>query len=105
MENSSLFQGMVFIIILKKPKNFGIHMGMWDLFRCLRIMELIDVYLSYNELQFIKLVLSKAQVLENFTIVHRVENESSSLEACIEILKFKRVSQGAQIKYNVASAH
>ena len=80
-------------------------MGMWDLFRCLRIMELIDVYLSYNELQFIKLVLSKAQVLENFTIVHRAENDSSSLEACIEILKFKRVSQGAQIKYNVASAH
>ena len=61
--------------------------------------------LSYNELQFIKLVLSKAQVLENFTIVHRVENESSSLEACIEILKFKRVSQVAQIKYEVAPGH
>jgi hypothetical protein len=68
-------------------------------------MELIDVYLSYNELHFIKLVLSKAQVLENFTIVHHAENESSSLAACIEILNFKRVSQGAQIKYKVASGH
>jgi hypothetical protein len=68
-------------------------------------MELIDVYLSYNELHFVKLVLSKARVLENFTIVHHAENESSSLAACIEILNFKRVSQGAQIKYKVASGH
>ena len=68
-------------------------------------MKLIDVYLSYNELQFILLVLSKAHVLQKFTIVHNAENESSRLKACIEIMKFKRASQEAQIKYKVASRH
>ncbi|KAL6650483.1 hypothetical protein ACP70R_009408 [Stipagrostis hirtigluma subsp. patula] len=89
--------------------NFEANQEFWDmhgygdLFRHLRVMKLIDVYLSCNELDFINLVLSKAQVLEKLSIVHRPRPKSSSLDACVKIMKFKRASPLAQIDYKDSS--
>ncbi|CAN6242326.1 unnamed protein product [Urochloa humidicola] len=77
--------------------------GHGNLFRSLRVMKLTDVHLSSNELHFIKFILSEAEVLENFSIIHRVGHQHSSLEACIEIMKFKRASRLAQIDYKTLS--
>ncbi|CAO2041814.1 unnamed protein product [Urochloa humidicola] len=77
--------------------------GHGNLFRSLRVMKLTDVHLSSSELHFIKFVLSEAEVLENLSIIHRVGHQHSSLEACIEILKFKRASRLAQIDYKTLS--
>uniref|UniRef100_A0A0A9AFZ7 FBD domain-containing protein n=1 Tax=Arundo donax TaxID=35708 RepID=A0A0A9AFZ7_ARUDO len=76
--------------------------GYGDVLQRLRVMKLINIYMSGNELHFIKLILSKAQVLENFSIVHHAWSESSSLKACIEIMKFKRASPLPQISYKAA---
>lgn len=64
---------------------------------------MIDVDLSFSELDFIRLVLSKAPTLEKLSIVHRVGDERSRLGACIEIMKFKRASPLAQIEYKTSS--